>query len=298
MPVSAPPTGILPAMGNLRRNELTGPPTEPTVPLTGLTGGLAELLAAAPGRLSAVVTDGSGVLAQVEGDRVVTAASTVKVPIMVAVLRRVASGQLRLSDTVRLDGTRVGGSGPLAALTSVTRLPVGELIELMITLSDNDATNALLDLVGLSEVDRLCPELGMTRTRVRRRLMDQDAVARGRDNTTCAADLAQVLALLRRGDLLEAPQTRFALDVLAAQQFVDGLPALLPTGVWRGNKTGELFGVRHDMMLLEVGGRWLAVAVTAIGLADATTGADRGMLVLPTFGRVGELVAASLATGA
>jgi beta-lactamase class A len=298
MPVSAPPTGILPAMGNLLRGELTGSPAEPTVPLTELTGSLAELLAAAPGCLSAAVADGSGVLAEVEGDRVVTAASTVKVPIMVAVLRRVARGQLRLGDMVRLEGPRVGGSGPLAALTSVTRLPVGELVELMITLSDNDATNALLDLVGLAEVDLLCAELGMTRTRVRRRLMDQDAVARGRDNTTCAADLAQVLALLRRGDLLDAPQTRFALDVLAAQQFVDGLPALVPTGVWRGNKTGELFGVRHDMMLLEVGGRWAAVAVTATDLADATTGVDRGMLVLPTFGRIGELVAGSLVAGA
>ena len=130
----------------------------------------------------------------------------------------------------------------------MTRLPVGELLDLMITLSDNDATNALLDLVGLGAVDRLCPELGMGRTSVRRRLMDPEAARAGRDNTTCAADLARVLVLLRRGELLPPAQTALALDVLAAQQFLDGLPALLPAGVWHGNKTGELHRdtARHD----------------------------------------------------
>ena len=142
------------------------------------------------------------------GERVVPAASTIKVPILVAVLRLVARGDLGLADRVQLGDDRVGGSGPLAALTSVTQLPVGELLDLMITLSDNDATNALLDLVGVGVVDRLCPELGMGRTSLRRRLMDLEAARAGRDNTTCAADLARVLVLLRRGELLPPSQTR------------------------------------------------------------------------------------------
>ena len=89
-------------------------------------------------------------------------------------------------------------------------------------------------------------------------------------------------------------QTELALRVLAAQQFLDSLPTLLPEGVWHGNKTGELHGIRHDMMLVAAGGSWASVAVTATGLADDVTGADRGSLVLPTFARVGELVASRL----
>ena len=262
--------------------------------LADLAAPLADLVAAAPGHVSVVVADPTGVLADIEGSRVVPAASTVKVPVLVAVLRQVARGELGLGDPVRLGERRVGGSGPLAALASVTRLPVRELLDLMITLSDNDATNALLDLVGLCAVDRLCPALGMGRTSVRRRLMDPEAVLEGRDNTTCAADLARVLALLRAGALLPPTQTELALRVLAAQQFLDGLPALLPEGVWHGNKTGELHGIRHDMMLVGAGGSWASVAVTATGLADDVTGADRGSLVLPTFARVGELVASRL----
>ena len=131
----------------------------------------------------------------------------------------------------------------------------------------------------------------MSRTSVRRRLMDPEAVRAGRDNTTCAADLALVLVLLRAGELLPPAETTLALGLLAEQQFLDGLPALLPEGVWHGNKTGELHGVRHDMMLVETGARWASVAVTATGLADEVTGADLGSLVLPTFARIGELVA-------
>jgi beta-lactamase class A len=263
-------------------------------PLADLARPLADLATAAPGHVSVVVADRNGVLVDVDGSRVVPAASTVKVPILVAVLRQMARGEVGLDDPVRLGDRRVGGSGPLSALVSVTHLPVGELLDLMITLSDNDATNALLDLVGLAVVDSLCREVGMVDTSVRRRLMDPQAVLEGRDNSTSAADLARVLVLLREGRLLPPAGTTLALEVLAQQQFLDGLPALLPQGVWHGNKTGELHGVRHDMMLVGAGGSWASVAVTATGLADDVTGADRGSLVLPTFARIGELVASRL----
>src|SRR4051794_34622704 len=184
----------------------------PVSTLTDLAQPLADMVAAAPGTVSVVVADRSGVVVDVGGGRVVPAASTVKVPVMVALLQQVARGEVGLGDRVRLGERRVGGSGPLAALASVSQLPVGELLDLMITLSDNDATNALLDLVGLPVVDRLCPELGMVRTSVRRRLMDPEAVLDGRDNTTCAADLARVLVLLREGRLLPPAETTLALD--------------------------------------------------------------------------------------
>src|SRR4051812_9294228 len=115
-------------------------PGELAGPLADLAGRLADLAAAAPGHVSVVVADRTGVLVDVEGSRVVPAASTVKVPILVAVLRQVACGDVGLDDQVGLGERRVGGSGPLAALVSVTCLPVRELLDLMITLSDNDAT--------------------------------------------------------------------------------------------------------------------------------------------------------------
>ena len=251
----------------------------------------------APGSLSVVVRDRSGVVVDLDGGRVVPSASTIKVLLLVAALRRVAQGCSRLEDRLRLPAPadRVGGSGPLQALASVAELPLGELLELMVTLSDNDATNVVLDLVGLSAVDGLAAELGLPDTRLQRRMMDFEARRRGRENLTTARDLSALMALLRQEVALPAEQTGVALAVLARQQLRDGLPALLPPGTWCGNKTGELPGIRHDVALLERDERWAAVAVTTTGLEAGPV--DRGATVWPAVAAVGAVVAGWLSSG-
>ena len=249
------------------------------------------LAAGAPGRLSVVVVGAEGLIVDVDGGRVVSAASTIKVPILVAALERVANGASRLQEPIRLGPDRVGGSGALSLLPSVTELPLIETLRLMIALSDNDATNAVIALVGFEAVDQTCRRLGLAHTQLRRELMDHAARDAGLDNVTCARDLAQVMMRLRDGEALPEAETRVALGLLAEQQFLDGLPALLPERVWHANKTGERSGVRHDMALVEHDGRWAAVAVTATGLMGLTDGVDRGSTVLPTFAKIGAAVA-------
>jgi len=256
----------------------------------GLRSGIRALVAAAPGELSVVVVCADGLLVDVDGGRVVPAASTIKVPILITALERVAEGGSRLLEPVPVGPDRVGGSGALSLLPSVTELPLIEVLRLMIALSDNDATNAVIRLVGLEAVDRTCRRLGLAQTHLRRALMDFAASDAGIDNDTCARDLAQVMARLRAREALPEAETVVALDLLAAQQFLDGLPALLPEGVWHANKTGELSGVRHDMALVEHDGRWAAVAVTATGLMGPSGGVDRGSTVLPTFANIGAAV--------
>jgi len=252
------------------------------------------LVAAAPGRLSVVVL-GDGLNTDrlnidVHGDRVVPAASTIKVPILVTALERVADGRSNLADLVPIRADRVGGSGALSLLPSVSELPLIEMLRLMIALSDNDATNAVIDLVGLTAVEQTCGRLGLGETHLRRLLMDFEASDAGIDNVTCARDLAGLMFSLRVGQALPPAETGVALDILAEQQFLDGLPAWLPDTVWRANKTGELSGVRHDMALIEHGGRWVVVAVTATGLLGPSAGVDRGSTVLPTFAAIGAAV--------
>ena len=256
-----------------------------------------SLIRRAPGVLSVVVQDDSGVVVDLDGGRVVPAASTIKVLLLVAALRRVAQRRSRLGDVLTLPAPadRVGGSGPLQALASVAELPLGEVLELMVTLSDNDATNVVVDLVGLPEVEALAAELGLPDTSLQRRLMDFAAREAGRENLTTARDLAALMARLRQGGALPAEQARAALAVLGRQQLRDGLPALLPPGTWCGNKTGELPGIRHDVGLLERDGRWAAVAVTATDLGDGPV--DRGAAVWPTVAAVGAAVAGWLSSG-
>ncbi len=255
-----------------------------------LRGEIRALVGSAPGELSVVVVGAGGEILNLDGGRVVPAASTIKVPIMVTALERVAQGTSRLREPIAFGPDRVGGSGPLSLLPSVTELPLIETLRLMIALSDNDATNAVIALVGFEAVDQTCRRLGLTQTHLRRTLMDLDAIAAGVDNTTCARDLAQVMVMLRVGEALPGPETMVALDLLAEQQFLDGLPALLPESTWHANKTGELSGVRHDMALIEHDGRWAGVAVTATALMGPTGGVDRGSTVLPTFANIGAAV--------
>jgi len=248
------------------------------------------LVAAAPGELSVVVIGADGRIVDVDGGRVVPAASTIKVPILVTALERVAAGAARLIEPITIGPDRVGGSGALSLLPSVTELPLVETLRLMIALSDNDATNAVIALVGLESVGQTCRRLGLAETHLRRALMDLTAIEAGIDNVTCARDLAQLMARLRVREALPEAETLVALDLLAEQQFLDGLPALLPERVWHANKTGELSGVRHDMALVEHEGWWAAVAVTATGLMGPTGGVDRGSTVLPTFANIGAAV--------
>ena len=249
------------------------------------------LAAGAPGELSVVVAGADGLMVDLDGGRLVPAASTIKVPILVAALERVAGGASRLDEPIHIGADRVGGSGALSLVPSVTELALIEVLRLMIALSDNDATNAVIALVGFEAVGQTCRRLGLDHTRLERSLMDHAARDAGLDNVTCARDLAQVMTRLRVGHALPEAETRVALDLLAEQQFLDGLPALLPESVWHANKTGELSGVRHDMALFEHDGCWAGVAVTATGLMGLGDGVDRGSTVLPTFANIGAVVA-------
>jgi beta-lactamase class A len=264
---------------------------------------LAEVTTAASGRFGVAVRDDRGWAWSHGADRVTRSASTIKVPILVAVLRLVEVGRLDLADEVRLApfDERVGGFGPLSLLPSVTALPLLEALRLMIALSDNDATNAVLDHAGLlesGEVARLLAEVPTRHTRLQRRMMDPVSAAAGLENETCPQDLADLLVALRETRLLGPELTGLAVGILRDQQLVAGLPAYLRSGVSVGSKTGDLPGLRADLALLERGDRWVVVAVIADGLVVEESGqmSDRGTAVLPVFAALGELAAERLST--
>jgi beta-lactamase class A len=249
---------------------------------------LAQLVAGCPGEVTVALRCSDGLAWSWEADRVVPAASTIKVPLLLAVLDE----SVPLDEELDISQERVGGCGALSLLPSVTTLPVLELLRLMIALSDNDAANVLLDRVGYAAVARLLAKVRTRHTVLARRMMDPVAAQGGRDNVTCASDLVRLFAELRAGRVLAQDRTAVALGILREQQLVDGLPANLPEAVLSGSKTGMLPGLRHDVALFERGERWVALAVTATGLCD--NGIDRGTAVLPGFAALGERAAALL----
>ncbi|QUH02704.1 serine hydrolase [Saccharopolyspora erythraea] len=205
--------------------------------------------------------------------RVVNPASTIKVLVMLTALREVQRGGLALDTEVRIPDERVGGAGVLKDLPGLRCLELADAVTLMITISDNTATNAVIEAVGFEAIGELAAELGCEGTQVQRLLMRVRDPGR---NTTCALDQARILDALARGTVLSPQLTDHALGVLSRQQVRDRLPALLPEGARCWNKTGEIDGSRHDVALIGDQERPRAVvAVLVDELADHRAGVDR-----------------------
>ncbi len=207
-------------------------------------------------------------------DEPFVAASTIKVPILVALYDAAARGELRLDELCRLTPEdQVTGSGVLQLLSAGVRLPLRDVAELMITVSDNTATNMILDRVGTERVNACMQSLGLRRTRVWRKLQVIPA-AIAEPNTVTAAELARLLELLARGRAVSWDASRRMVATLKRQQINDALPSRLPAPEDGGDpavgalpqwelahKTGGIVGHQHDVGLLYLPRRTVLVCV-------------------------------------
>lgn len=184
----------------------------------------------------------------VRGDEVFPAASLAKLCIAVELMRRVDLGQYDLGERCdTADEPRVGGGGVLDYLDPTTRLTLNDLCFLMLGVSDNTASNFLLELLGMGEINETMARLKLEKTRLARRFMDWAAREAHRENVTSADEMATLLTLLRGNALPGASVLR---GMLAAQQRADDMQTWLPAEAQLGHKTGELEGVYHDAGML------------------------------------------------
>jgi beta-lactamase class A len=209
-------------------------------------------------------------------------ASTMKLPILVAAHRLAERGVLDLDRPVTvhddvdsvLPGVRFrvdpGEDSDPETWDALGRtVALRGLVERMVTVSGNLATNLVLESVGLAEVAAVLADAGCSElTRVVRGIEDYAARDAGIDNLVTAADLARLVVALAEGRLAGAASTAACERTLLSQTYRAGIPAGLPGGLVVGNKTGWVDGVNHDVALVRapdlppVG---IAVLVTAPG---------------------------------
>jgi len=184
-------------------------------------------------------------------DEVFPTASTIKIAILAELYRQAQQGRLKLTDTYTLQQSDlVGGSGISNALTpGVTKLTLRDLAALMISVSDNSATNILIDRIGLENVNALLDSLHLTHTRLRRKMMDIRAAAEGRENVATPHELAQLLEAVYRGQVLNKQFTDDYFNLLSIHK-ESYIPRELPEDIRIANKPGELEGVRNDCGLI------------------------------------------------
>jgi beta-lactamase class A len=214
-------------------------------------------------RVAWVLTDMNGrPLAAHQPDEVFYAASTMKVAVLIAVFREVDRGAIRLDRPVRIANTfssAIGGSAfsldpddvdhELADLVGDS-LSVLELAERMITVSSNEATNLLLELVGFGAVAEVLEELGARRSRVERLIGDQAARSEGATNEVTPADLARLMTGIA-SDRAATPQSCKAMvETLLRQRYREEIAAALPAGTPVASKNGWVDGILHDAGLI------------------------------------------------
>lgn len=194
------------------------------------------------------------------------AASTIKVFVLQALLERVAGGGIGLDDEIVLRAAdRVTGSGVLKALSAGRAYTVRDLATLMIVVSDNTATNLLIERLGMGAVNDAAAAHGWRETHLAGLLQRPDLRAAGdtRVSTTSPRDLGDAFARLWRGELLPPDLTEVARGSYRRQQVTDLLGRFLPFDAYRtetgedrfviASKYGALRGVRNDAGVIDTG---------------------------------------------
>lgn len=212
-------------------------------------------------------------------------ASTIKVPIMVEVFRQAHLGRLALSDEIPLlPEDQVTGSGVLQSMSPGIRLPLRDLLTLMIIVSDNTATNMLIDRVGADAVTATMASLGLKHTALCNKLQVVP-VDRCGSNVTTAADMTLLLGRIARGEAVSYDASRRMVDILLRQTLSGGIGRLLPVdaadralgapaAVRVASKSGSIEGHRHDVGLVLMSEGSYALSVLLRDVADPERATD------------------------
>lgn len=184
----------------------------------------------------------------VRGEEAFLAASVIKLPLFLHVLQQSAEGRLDLSQRLTVDEQdKMPSCGALNSFTGAVEADIMTLCRLMITISDNTATNKLIDLCTIPGANAGFRGMGLTKTVLRRLLFDAKASAAGLENTICPREMGMLLEQLYREAFVSPEISREAMAVLLKQQIDHKLDGKLCGAVPIAHKTGEDSDLSNDV---------------------------------------------------
>lgn len=185
-------------------------------------------------------------------------ASSIKLTVLLELLRQDQDGKLSLDEkhTVRRNEMTVGD--PEAILNKLgdgtVTMTLRDLAIFMAVLSDNSATNILIERLGMDNINAGIARLGLKETKLRRHMIDLDAARRGNENVSTPREMLALLETVQSGRALDAAHTQEFLRILRLPKESEFNRAL-PPGVAIADKPGSLEGVRCDSGIVEIAGR-------------------------------------------
>lgn len=227
-------------------------------------------------------------------DTVFPEASSIKLTILLELLRQAQEGRASLDEkhTLRRSEMPVGDTDPILTMLGdgTVTLSLRDLATFMVVLSDNTATNILIDRLGMDNINAGIVRLGLRETKLRRRMIDLDAAKKGNENVSTPREMLTLLEKVRAGQALDAVHTEEYWRLLRLHkesEFHKALPEDAPIA----DKPGALEAVRCDTGLIEIAGHPLIMSIQTTYLAHDADGEraveDVARLAYDYFTRLG-----------
>ncbi len=203
------------------------------------------------------------------GDLQFTQASVIKLQILLELFQQANQGKFSLDDLMMLERKNiVGGSGILQNLTpGKVNMSIRDVAILMIVESDNTATNMIIDLVGMENVNATLKNLGLTQTKLQRKMMDTAAWIADRENISTPNETARLIEMIYNGKVLDRESCDEILRILSIPKS-GSIRTLLPAGTQVAHKTGGVGGVVNDAGIIYLKNRPFVVTAMVNWLND------------------------------
>lgn len=212
--------------------------------------GIDELIGSLPGHIGVYLLNTvTGEAYSHQADDPIEAASVIKLTVMAEAFRQFEAGQLDPASTVTIRAEdKLPSCGALSYMHDGLNVTVLDLVTLMIILSDNTATNLLIDRLGMDHINAMIDSLGLTGTRLNRKLFMPELAKQGIKNDVSARDMGVLLKGILEGRVVSGDASRQMLDILKKQRLNGKMPFFLhDKGIVCAHKTGEDDGVTHDV---------------------------------------------------
>lgn len=204
-------------------------------------------------------------------DEQVRTASTIKLPIMTEVFHQVAQGKVKWDDEIILTKEKKqGGSGILFEFSDNTKIDLRTAVNLMIVVSDNTATNLVIDKVGCDNVNDFIESLGLHQTRSMRKIggggesraIDDPRLRLFGLGVSSPRDMVKLLEMIDNGQVVSKEASAEMINILKRQQFKNGIGRNLPDTIPSASKSGSLDRLRSDVGILYTRRGRIAMAIT------------------------------------